>query len=300
MDRLYYRLSEAARFLTKITGIDFTEHSLISEGADGFIPIHVLTDGFRVTGFKRRYDQTVTAEHGVCVERLARVSTDCLREFESNPQHTEARLAPIPCYIQPVGPMPHSRLESNGLWRDGEALLRLEYRHVLYPPVDRMNVALANRNISFDQYLAEVAKWERYDYHPVLLKDCVLVIKADDMDRTSTRHEFEVQSQCSEFEEGRIGGAASTDDLDTSFHYLIKRWLFDFWVDEGKPDTRFLFRRLKKMRGVKGCPVVEHWGAGSKDGGFRWKIGESEGNMTYKRLGNMVAEDFKKPVNRKK
>jgi hypothetical protein len=53
---------------------------------------------------------------------------------------------------------------------------------------------------------------------------------------------------------------------------------------------------LKKTIGDKGSPIIRHWGAGSKDGGFHWNTGKNEDDMSYKRLGNIISEDFKKRV----
>ncbi|WP_446807942.1 hypothetical protein ACH50O_11545 [Methylomonas sp. 2BW1-5-20] len=80
------------------------------------------------------------------------------------------------------------------------------------------------------------------------------------------------------------------------FPRVIVQWLYDLWIEKGAPETRVFFRILKKTIGIKGSPIIEHWGAGSRDGGFHWKTGNIEDDMSYKRLGNIISEDFKKRV----
>lgn len=89
---------------------------------------------------------------------------------------------------------------------------------------------------------------------------------------------------------------ANNFDSNKYFHSVIKRWLFDLWVEKGEPKTGDFFRILKKQIGAKGSLIIDHWGAGCKDGGFRWKVGNSEKDWTYKNLGNIVAREFKKSV----
>lgn len=92
-------------------------------------------------------------------------------------------------------------------------------------------------------------------------------------------------------------GAGVQVSTEKTFHRVIVQWLFDLWCENGHPETKVFFRVIKKHKLAKNSPIEDHWGAGSRDGGFRWRVGDLGDDMSYKRLGNIIAEDFKKRVN---
>ncbi len=79
------------------------------------------------------------------------------------------------------------------------------------------------------------------------------------------------------------------DTIETEPNSLIHRQIKDLWNKNGKPKTRYLFNLIKKNKSEPHRFVLEYWGAGAKDRGFRWKIGDVENEMTYKTLGNIVS-----------
>jgi hypothetical protein len=73
----------------------------------------------------------------------------------------------------------------------------------------------------------------------------------------------------------------------------IDKWLFDTWLENCKPGGAQFFTILKRYKGKKGSPILEHFSSGSEPG-LKWKTANAEGELSKKRIQNMVGETFKK------
>jgi len=75
----------------------------------------------------------------------------------------------------------------------------------------------------------------------------------------------------------------------------LTQWLRQTWNTEQMPGGTKFFGKLKKYVGMKGSPIIEHYGAGT-EAGFKWRTSKgSEGEMKKSTLLNKVSKFKKTP-----
>ena len=69
----------------------------------------------------------------------------------------------------------------------------------------------------------------------------------------------------------------------------LTRWLRETWINEGKPKGTAFFNVLKKYKGQKGSPIIDHYSSG-KGAGIKWETSAgNSGDMTRKTILNKVS-----------
>lgn len=69
----------------------------------------------------------------------------------------------------------------------------------------------------------------------------------------------------------------------------LTRWLRETWINEGKPKGTAFFNVLKKYKGQKGSPIIDHYSSG-KGAGIKWETSAgNSGDMTKKTILNKVS-----------
>lgn len=73
----------------------------------------------------------------------------------------------------------------------------------------------------------------------------------------------------------------------------IDKWLLEIWLENGKLGGSAFFMHLKKYKGQKGSPILDHYTSGSHPA-IKWRTANIEGELSKKRIQNIVSGVFKK------
>ncbi|NOR70429.1 MAG: hypothetical protein GQ532_12180 [Methylomarinum sp.] len=73
----------------------------------------------------------------------------------------------------------------------------------------------------------------------------------------------------------------------------IDKWLWETWLENGKLGGSAFFMHLKKYKGQKGSPILDHYTSGSHPS-IKWRTANIEGQLYKKSIQNMVGGTFKK------